>query len=230
VASGAVIRLRSAVALLGSFPALAGVDLEVDAGQVVLLRGANGAGKSTLLRVCAGLVPLASGEAEVLGCNVIAHPRAVRRRVGLLGHTTFLYDDLTVEANARFAVRAAGGDPDAVAPALARVGLAGRLLTTEVGRLSAGQRRRVGLAVLIARAPELWLLDEPHAELDAEARQLVDGLLADVAGAGRTVVIASHEVERVGALAGRVLTVAGGRVVDPEAAASALDRGAVHVA
>src|ERR1700736_6739208 len=71
VASGAVIHLRSAVALLGGFPALAGADLDVDAGEVVLLRGANGAGKSTLLRACAGLVAIASGQAVVLGCDLV---------------------------------------------------------------------------------------------------------------------------------------------------------------
>src|SRR5437879_11185063 len=102
------VRFRAAVSLLGRFPALAGVDLDVAAGEVVLVQGPNGAGKTTLLRACAGLVPVVAGEAEVLGHDLTRDRRAVRRRIGLLGHATFLYDDLTVFDNVRFAVRAAG--------------------------------------------------------------------------------------------------------------------------
>jgi heme ABC exporter ATP-binding subunit CcmA len=216
VASGAVIHLRAAVALLDGFPALAGSDLDVDFGETVLLRGPNGAGKTTLLRACAGLVPVVDGEAVVLGCDLRADRRAVRRRVGMLGHSTFLYEDLSVRENVAFAVRASGANPGLVAPALTRLGLDGRLAGVGAGRLSAGQRRRVALAVLVARRPELWLLDEPHAGLDADGRDLLDGLIADAAGSGITVVIASHETERAGALASRTLTVAGGQVFAPE--------------
>src|SRR3989441_8001174 len=143
----AAIRLRSAVALLGRFPALAGVDLDVAAGEVVLVQGPNGAGKTTLLRACAGLVPVASGEAEVLGHDLTRDRRAVRRRVGLLGHATFLYDDLTVADNVRFAVKAAGGSASAaeLGAALVRLDLDGRLRDIVVARLSAGQRRRVAV-------------------------------------------------------------------------------------
>jgi heme ABC exporter ATP-binding subunit CcmA len=230
VASGAVIHLGAAVALLGGFPALAGADLDVDATEVVLLTGANGAGKSTVLRVCAGLVPIVSGEATVLGCDLAADRRALRRRVGLLGHATFLYDDLTVADNVRFAVRAAGGDAARVDPALARLGLDGRLARVDVGRLSAGQRRRAALAVLVARAPELWLLDEPHAGLDAEGRDLLDTLVGEVVGHGATVVLASHEFERAAGLATRTLTVAGGMIGPAVPAAVDSPQEPVHVA
>jgi heme ABC exporter ATP-binding subunit CcmA len=209
----AAVRFRSAVALLGAFPALAGVDLDVASGDVVLLRGPNGAGKTSLLRACAGLLAVTSGEAEVLGEDLLRDRRTLRRRVGLLGHATALYDDLTVEDNVRFAVRAAGRDPRCVGTALERLGLTGRLRTTAAVRLSAGQRRRAALAVLVARDPELWLLDEPHAGLDAEHRDLLDGLIRDAVAAGATVLLASHEHERASALAGRVVTMAGGQVV-----------------
>jgi heme ABC exporter ATP-binding subunit CcmA len=208
----AAVRLRSAVALLGGFPVLAGADLDVERGEIVLLQGANGAGKTSLLRTCAGLLPIVRGGAEVLGCDLTADRRAVRRRVGLLGHATALYDDLTVEDNVRFAVRAAGGSTTSIAPALARLGLEGRLRTVAVGRLSAGQRRRTALAALVARRPELWLLDEPHAGLDAEHRVLLDGLIRTAAAEGAAVLLASHEVDRVAALADRSLTMAGGQV------------------
>src|ERR1700712_5787800 len=91
----AVVRFRAAVCLLGRFPALAGVDLDVAAGEIVLLQGPNGAGKTTLLRACAGLVPIVEGSAEVLGVDLVADRRPVRPLVGLLGHATGLYDDLS---------------------------------------------------------------------------------------------------------------------------------------
>jgi heme ABC exporter ATP-binding subunit CcmA len=207
-----VIRFRSAVALVGRFPVLAGVDLEVEQGEVVLLQGANGAGKTSLLRACAGLLRVSAGEAVVLGQDLVANPRAVRRKVGLFGHSSALYDDLSAEDNARFAIRAAGRPLEAVKPALELCGITGRLPETPVSALSAGQRRRVALAILAARRPELWLLDEPHAGLDAEHRDLLDRLVGDAVGGGATVVLASHEADRAQALAGRVVHLAGGVV------------------
>ncbi|HEX4978682.1 MAG TPA: heme ABC exporter ATP-binding protein CcmA [Acidimicrobiales bacterium] len=206
------IRLSRAVVLLGRFPALAGADLLVERGEIVHLAGPNGAGKTTLLRTCAGLEALADGAGEVLGHDLRTERRALRRRVGLLSHSGFLYDDLTVEENVRFAVRAAGLDAADAADAITRLGLVGRLRSVPVGRLSAGQRRRTALAGLVARRPELWLLDEPHAGLDAEGRDLVDGLITDAARGGATVVFASHELDRASPLAVRRLVVAGGEV------------------
>ncbi len=210
------VSLRSAVALLGRFPALAGVDLDVQPGEVVLLRGPNGAGKSTLLRVCAGLVALTEGEGTVLGVDLRAGAASLRRRVGLLAHANGLYDDLTVAENVRFWAGAAAAAPGEVADALAHLGLDGRLATTGVAKLSAGQRRRTALAAMLVRRPELWLLDEPHAGLDAEGRDLLDALVRRAAASGATVLVASHELDRAGSLAGRAVTVVGGRIVADE--------------
>jgi heme ABC exporter ATP-binding subunit CcmA len=207
-----VIRFRSAVALAGRFPVLAGVDLDVLRGEVVLLRGANGAGKTSLLRACAGLIRVVAGEAVVLGEDLVRDQRAVRRRVGLLGHQSALYDEMTAEENLRFALRAARSPLGPVAAALELLGISGRLAGTAVGSLSAGQRRRVAIAALVARDPEVWLLDEPHAGLDAEYRDLLDGLIGAAPARGRTVLMASHELERVGPLAGRTVVLAGGVV------------------
>jgi heme ABC exporter ATP-binding subunit CcmA len=207
-----VVHLRGAVTLLGRFPALAGIDLDVAAGEIVLLRGPNGAGKTTLLRLCAGLLPVARGEAQVLGHDLVDRRagRALRRRVGLLGHATGLYDELTVVDNVRFWGRAAGAAPADIDGALHACGLDGRLADLIVARLSAGQRRRTSLACLLARRPELWLLDEPHAGLDQEGRDLLDGLVHRAVAEGATVVLASHELDRAEALAHRVVTIAGG--------------------
>ena len=189
--------------------------MEVSEGEVVHLRGPNGAGKTSLLKVLAGLVAVHSGEATVLGRDLAADRRAVRREVGMLGHESFLYDELTVEENLRFAIRAARRPEAGIAAALERFGFGGRLAAVPVGRCSAGQRRRASLAVLVAKGTRLWLLDEPHAGLDQEGRDLLDELLAGSRAAGRTVMFASHEHERAEAIADRVLHLAGGRVVEP---------------
>lgn len=206
------VRLRSVVAVVGRFPVLAGADLDAAPGEVVLLQGANGAGKTSLLRACAGLVPIVSGEASVLGHDLRRERCSVRRRVGLLGHAGFLYDDLTAEENVRFAARAVGDEGADVAGTLARLGLAGRLEGVPVARLSAGQRRRVSIATLVVRRPALWLLDEPHAGLDADGRELLDGLVGEAVREGGTVIFTSHEGDRATGLAGRVVTMAGGQV------------------
>jgi heme ABC exporter ATP-binding subunit CcmA len=206
------VRLSRAVVLLGRFPALAGADLLVERGEIVHLSGPNGAGKSTLLRACAGLLTVVEGEAEVLGHDLRRDRRRLRREVGLLGHHSFLYEELSVADNVRFAVRAAGLPASAATPALARLGLDGRLADVGVARLSAGQRRRTSLAVLVARRPALWLLDEPHAGLDAAGRDLVDELVREASADGSTVLFASHELDRANAIAGRQLTVVGGQV------------------
>jgi len=207
------VHLRDAVALAGRFPALAGANLAVDSGEVVVLTGPNGAGKTSLLRACAGLLAVTRGEAVVLGCDLRRDRSSVRRQVGMLGHSSALYDDLTVTENVRFAVRAAGGRAEAVGPALERLGLVGRVARTSAGRLSQGQRRRVALAVLAARRPELWLLDEPHAGLDAGARSLLGEMVREAVAGGAAVLLASHELEVSEPLADRVVQMSGGRVV-----------------
>src|SRR5690242_16693697 len=161
--------------MLGRFPALAGADLDVETGEIVLLSGPNGSGKTTLLRLVAGLLPLRAGEAEVLGIDLAQDRRSVRRALSLVGHETFCYDDLTVAENLRFATRAVGRSVDAADAALERVGLT-KVAKVAHGRLSQGQRRRLSLAVAVARGPRLLLLDEPHAGLDEDGR----AVLADI--------------------------------------------------
>ena len=211
-----IVSLQGVVALLGRFPALAGADLEVGESEIVLVQGPNGAGKSTLLRVCAGLLRIESGRAEVLGHDLVTDRAAVRRSVGLLGHDTALYDDLTVEQNLRFWARASRIDDDAVPAALDRLGVAERLRDVAVRNLSAGQRRRAALAAVVVRRPRLWLLDEPHSGLDQGGRDLIDQVILDAASAGATVMLASHEVDRTLDLATRHLTVAGGTITSDE--------------
>lgn len=208
----AVVRLVDVVSVVDGFPVLAGASLVVERGEIVLLRGPNGAGKTSLLRVCAGLLPVQRGAAEVAGVDLVANPRAVGPLVGLLGHANGLYRELTVAENVAFWGATVGASTAEVAAAMERMGVADRVATLAVDRLSAGQRRRVALACLVARRATVWLLDEPHAGLDAAGRDELDRVLRDAARAGATVVVASHELERAGALATRVVEVAGGHV------------------
>ncbi len=207
-----VISFRDVVAVAGSYPVLAGANFEVNHGEIVLLSGPNGAGKTSLLRVCAGLLPVERGEALVLGVNLANDRAAVRDRVGILGHTNGLYLDLTVRQNVEFWAHLIGASAEEVHSALVHVGLDGRLADVRASQLSAGQRRRVALARLIIRRAELWLLDEPHAGLDARARDELDSTLRVAVSVGATVVVASHELERTERLATRRVTVDGGVV------------------
>lgn len=177
---------------------------------MVLLSGHNGAGKTTLLRLCAGLIPVTSGSAVVLGHDLTHERGAIRRRVGLLGHQTFLYEDLSVVENLNFWTRATGATIDDGMAALERLGVTRRLHDVTVRSLSAGQRRRVSFASMIARRPELWLLDEPHAGLDQDGRDTVDGLVREAARSGVTVLFVSHELERAHGIADRRVTISGG--------------------
>ena len=207
-----VVDLVDAVAVLGSFPALAGATLSVRRGEIVLLRGPNGAGKTTLLRLCAGLVPLERGRGRILGVDLVHDRELVRHRVGMIGHNNGLYSDLTVTENVRFWGRTVGASTAEVDAALNRMGLDGRLANLPISRLSAGQKRRTALAGLVARRAELWLLDEPHAGLDASGRDELDQVLKIAAASGATVMVASHELERAGQLATRQVEVVAGQV------------------
>ena len=205
-----VIDLKGVVAVLGSFPALAGVDLSVNRGEIVLLQGPNGAGKTSLLRVCAGLLPIERGTGTILGMDVASQRQDIRSRVGFLGHSNGLYLDLTVKQNMNFWAATVGAADIEVDAAMMRMRVDGRLTDVRASQLSAGQRRRTALASLIVRRAEIWLLDEPHAGLDAAGRDEIDRVLREAVSVGATVVLASHESERASELAHRIVTIDGG--------------------
>jgi heme ABC exporter ATP-binding subunit CcmA len=189
---------------------LAGVDLTVQRGEIVLLQGPNGAGKTSLLRVCAGLMPIERGTGHVLGIDLVTNREAIRSRVGLLGHANGLYLDLTVMQNVQFWASTVAATESEVSAAMTTMRIDGRLAGIKASQLSAGQRRRCALASLIVRRAEIWLLDEPHAGLDAAGRDELDALLRSAVGSGATVVLASHERDRALGLATRTVTIEGG--------------------
>jgi heme ABC exporter ATP-binding subunit CcmA len=190
------------------------VDLDVEEGEVVLISGPNGAGKTTLLRLLAGLLPLSAGTGQVLGRDLATDRRGARPELALLGHAPGCYDDLTVRENLRFWARAAGQPAGQAERVMEELGLP-RVAGVAFGRLSAGQQRRTALAAVLARRPRLLLLDEPHAGLDAAGRELLDGLLRASAAEGRTVLLASHELDRARSLADREVTLVAGQTRRP---------------
>jgi heme ABC exporter ATP-binding subunit CcmA len=182
----------------------------VQRGEIVLLQGPNGAGKTSLLRVCAGLMPIERGTGHVLGIDLATNREAIRSRVGLLGHANGLYLDLTVMQNLQFWASTVAATASEVSAAMATMRIDGRLAEVKASQLSAGQRRRCALASLIVRRAEIWLLDEPHAGLDAAGRDELDALLRSAVASGATVVLASHERDRALGLATRTVTIDGG--------------------
>lgn len=207
-----VVSLRDVVAVIGQFPALAGATLDVAEGEIVLLRGPNGAGKTTLLRLCAGLIAVERGDASVVGFDLATQRDLVRPHVGLLGHQNGLYLDLSVEENVRFWAATVQATDDETLTAMAKMGVDGRLADVPARKLSAGQKRRTSLACLVARRARIWLLDEPHAGLDATGRDELDDTLRRAAEAGATILVASHELERAGGLATRTVDVVAGQI------------------
>lgn len=208
-----IVTLRDAVVLVGGFPLLSGVDLDLDAGTLSVVTGANGAGKTSLLRLVGGLVSLSSGTGHVSGIDLTTGDlRELRRRVGWLGHEGSFYDDLSAKENLVFAAKALARPTSEIDGVLDRVGLTSRA-SMAAKHLSAGQRRRLGLAWILLRRPTLWLLDEPYASLDDEGRTFFDQLIGDVVRSGATVLVSAHDPLRSTSLSPRTLTLAGGLVV-----------------
>ncbi len=178
----------------GEREALSDVSLSLSAGQTLVVFGPNGAGKTTLLRVLATLLRPHAGDVRVLGSSLPDDAWAVRGRVGLLGHEPLLYRELTARENLRFHARLHGVGADRVEELLATVALSERA-DEPLKTLSRGMVQRAAVARATLHDPELLLLDEPRANLDPAASELVEPLIG--AGSGpsglRTRVISSHD-------------------------------------
>ena len=170
------------------------VSLSVPAGTTLAVFGANGAGKTTLLRILAGLLRPQAGTVSVRG------------RVGFLGHEPMLYRDLSVRHNLEFHARLHGADRTRIDALLDAVGMRARA-DEPVRSLSRGMTQRVAVCRAVLHEPELLLLDEPYANLDPGAREIVAPLLS-----GGTRVLISHDVEAGLREADLVLGLKGGRV------------------
>ncbi|GAA1917424.1 ABC transporter ATP-binding protein [Nocardioides lentus] len=196
----------------GEVRAVRGVDLRVDAGEVVALLGPNGAGKTTTLDVVLGLTEPSAGTARVFG----RRPReaVTAGRVAAVLQTGGLLRDLTVAETVRLVASTydGRGGADVVDDVLVRAGvahLAGRL----VSRCSGGEQQRLRFALALVPDPDLLVLDEPTAGMDVTARRDFWAAMHAEAARGRTVVFATHYLAEAGTSADRIVVVAGGRVV-----------------
>jgi heme exporter protein A len=174
----------------GEREALSDVSLSLAEGQTLVVFGPNGAGKTTLLRVLATLLRPHRGSVRVLGSALPQEAWAVRGRLGLLGHEPLLYRELSARENLRFHARLHGVAEERVQELLEAVAMAGRQ-REPLRTLSRGMVQRVAVARAVLHEPELLLLDEPRANLDPAAVELVEPLIG--AASGRTRVICSHD-------------------------------------
>jgi heme exporter protein A len=227
VAAPAAIELDGLTRRYGERIALADVTLAIPAGATLVVFGPNGAGKSTLLRVLATLLRPHSGVVRVLGRALPDEGWAVRGRIGLLGHEPLLYRDLSGRENLRFHARLHGVGFERVEALLDQVGLRIRA-DDRVHTYSRGMVQRLAVARAVLHDPEVLLLDEPRANLDPAAAELVEPLIG--AGSGRTRVVTSHDPAGGLAEADIALGLRGGRPVllGPAEGVGTADIGALY--
>ena len=192
----AAIELERLERRYGERVALAGVSVRVEEGQTLAVLGGNGAGKTTLLRVLAGLLRPNGGSARVLGAELPAERWKLPAQVGYLGHEPLLYRELSGRENLRYHARLHSLPPARVEELLTAVGMEKRA-DDPVRELSKGLIQRLAVARAVLHEPALLLLDEPRANLDPAAVELLEPLIGRASG--RTRVLVSHDVE--GALA-----------------------------
>lgn len=219
----AVVELDGLTRNYGERAALENITFSLSAGRTLVVFGPNGAGKTTLLRVLATLLRPHAGTASVLGRRLPDEAWEVRGRIGFLGHEPLLYRELTPRENLRYHARLHGVGDERVEEQLAAVSMSGRA-NEPVRTLSRGMTQRVAVARATLHDPELLLLDEPYANLDPAAIELVESLIG--VASGKTRVLSSHDPGRGLAEADLVLGLRGGRVA-LLADAPSVDPGAV---
>ena len=197
----------------GDWPVLRDLDLTVQWGEFLVLFGANGVGKTTLLRILSTQARPDAGAVRVAGYDCRRQAPAIRRRVGVVGHKGFLYDDLTCRENLTFygrlfKVKDIRQRSDAV---LSRVGLSSRA-DQRVSTLSHGMQKRLSIARAILHRPRVLLLDEPEAGLDQESVAMLHDLLQEWVGDGGAVVMTTHNLELGTAWAHRIAVLSAGRI------------------
>ena len=232
-----VLRARGLRTRLGGSEVLAGIDLEVHRGEVVVIVGGSGSGKSTLLRGLNYLTPFTAGDVEIAGHHLragmderddAAALRAVRTQVGMVFQSFHLFPHLSVidnvtEAPCQVSGLTAAAARERATALLERVGLAS-LLDAFPHTLSGGQQQRVAIARALAMQPTVLLLDEPTSALDPRLVGEVLEVITDLAAGGQTMMIVTHEMSFARRVAHRIVVLAEGRIAESGAPADVLDR------
>jgi heme ABC exporter ATP-binding subunit CcmA len=191
--------------------ALVDVSFDVPAGSVVMVAGRNGAGKSTLFRVLSTVIRPDRGQAVVAGFDVVRHREDVRRLTALLSHQNYLYESLTAKENLEVVAGHLGIRRNGLDGILDQVAL-GERANDAVSTFSAGMRKRLSFARVLLQEPKVVFLDEPYGALDPPGFDLVDAVIAELKKKGTTILIATHQIERVAAYADARLVLEEGRV------------------
>ncbi|MGD8591638.1 MAG: cytochrome c biogenesis heme-transporting ATPase CcmA [Gammaproteobacteria bacterium] len=189
-----MLEVRELACVRGDHRLFHGLNFTLHAGELLHLRGSNGSGKTSLLRTICGLMAPAEGQVLWSGKNIRSIREVFFNNLIYLGHLGAIKGDLTAYENLRLVGQLSGlpGDEDSLLKAIAKMGLAGRAdLPTKV--LSAGQKRRVALAQLLAYNATLWVLDEPFNALDVAAVELLKQLIADHVRADGMVILTTHQ-------------------------------------
>ena len=195
----------------GDFPALRNVTFDVTPRSVVALLGRNGAGKTTLLRILAGLSKPSDGSVKIHGTE--AREEATRRRIGVLGHSISVYDELTAHENltmfaSLYGLPDAGRHADAM---LDRVGL-GRVRDGLAREFSRGMRQRLAIGRAFLHSPDLLLLDEPFTSLDDRAIAVLQAMLIEARERGCTIIMSTHQIREAMELATHVVFIQRGQI------------------
>lgn len=215
MADHAVIEVRGLVKAYGFLPVLKKLDLDVHQGTTVALLGPNGSGKSTLLKLIAGLSKPTDGTIRVGGWDMPKEANAVRAQIGMVSHQSLLYANLTARENLHFFATLYNLKDDElnnrIDSLLEQVGLkkrAGSLVRT----FSRGMQQRLSIARALLHDPHVLLFDEPYTGLDQDAATILDDLLNKAKGEQRTILIATHQLERAANIADRVVILARGTI------------------
>lgn len=209
-----VLELQDVSKRYGARWALARLNYRLSKGKSLLLTGHNGSGKSTLLRLIASSSSPTRGHIRVLGLDSVESRHAVRERTALLSHASFLYEDLSAEQNLLLLARLLGlpSPVDAAHELLNRVGLTTRS-NNPVRQFSAGMRKRLAIARLLMKSPDMALLDEPFGELDPSGIAQMEKIIVSLQQTGTTLLLATHLIEQGLALTQQRLHLNEGRAV-----------------
>lgn len=204
-----MIRYEQFTKRFGRVLAVDSLDLEVMAGETLALIGPNGSGKTTTLKAALGLVRATGGRVLVDGLDADGQGREARRHVGYLPQRLTFPDGLTAREVLRLYARVRGAEPEL--RLLDRVELLDAA-DRAVDGFSGGMRQRLGIAIALLGSPQVLVLDEPTASLDPSGALTVRDIVTRIANEGTTVLLSSHDLAEVAALADRVAVFVGGRL------------------